>query len=131
MTRSGAAIGRPRRHTALTTVKNVLLTPMPSASARTATDVKPRSFASSRTANRTSCEIFWSTTAFPSFRVEKGEVEKQSRFELRCAFEEARDARRVEVSGPRVQIELQHDPPAVDQSASQIAQKEGPFFGLP
>ena len=51
MMRSGSLIGRPRIRTALTNVKTVALTPMPSASAMTATAVNQRSFTSSRTAN--------------------------------------------------------------------------------
>ena len=58
MTRSGSSIGRPRIRTALTNVKTVALTPMPRASAMTATAVNQRSLTSSRTANRMSCQRF-------------------------------------------------------------------------
>ena len=54
MMRSGSSNGRPRMRTALTNVNTVALTPMPSASATTATAVNQRSFTSRRTANRRS-----------------------------------------------------------------------------
>ena len=56
MMRSGSANGSPRISTALTSVKTVLLTPMPSASAVAATAVNHLSLISRRTANRTSCQ---------------------------------------------------------------------------
>src|SRR5581483_5853103 len=56
ITRSACSKGRPRKSTALTSVKTVVLTPMPRASAATITAVNPGSRPSRRRAYFTSCQ---------------------------------------------------------------------------
>src|SRR5689334_6593602 len=57
MMRSASSNGRPRRITALTSVKTALLAPIPSASAITAASVNQRSFTRRRIAKRRSWRI--------------------------------------------------------------------------